>query len=265
MRRRSSPGEERLSAMPIDASQRAAAKTVGIVYPITFALVVWVNFGVVGRLIDRADPEQTVRNIVAHESLFRLGVTGNLLYGLGVFVLSAALYVILKPVSPPLALLAAGGRAIHGFTWLLVSLNLFTALRLVKDPGFARVLGDQLPALSRLYLSGFDAYYVGLAFWSLGATVGACLWLRSGYVPRALAAFGIVASAWCAACTFALFLFPEFPKVVNLWLFDTPMALFELTLSIVLFVRGLKRPAAAVAAPGAEGARSDSRSRQPFE
>ena len=94
--------------------------------------------------------------------------------------------------------------------------------------------------LARLYLSGSDQYYVGLLCWSLGATVGAYVFLKSGYVPRSVAAFGIVAGAWCAACTVALFVFPGFPKVVNLWLFDSPMVLFEIGLSVLLLVRGLR-------------------------
>jgi hypothetical protein len=39
-----------------------------------------------------------------------------------------ALYVVLKPISQNLALLAAFGRLIHSLTWLLVAINLFTAL-----------------------------------------------------------------------------------------------------------------------------------------
>lgn len=143
----------------IDDSQRVAAKIVGVVYPVSFATVVWVNFGVLGRLTAGADPAQTARNILAHEALFRVGITGNVLYCMGVFILSVALYVVLKPVNQNLALLAALGRLVHGFTWLLLTLNHFTALRLLNDPTYARAFPPaQLPALGQLYLSWFDAY-----------------------------------------------------------------------------------------------------------
>lgn len=234
----------------IDESQRAAARVVGVVFPVSFAIVVWVNFGILGQLIIGADPAQTARNVLAHETLFRVGVAGDVLYCMGVFILSAALYVVLKPVDQYLALVAALGRLVHGFTWVLVTVNLFTALRLLTDPSYARVFPpDQLPFLGRLYLSGFDSYYVGLAFWSVGAAVGAYLWFKSRYVPRALSAFGLLASAWCAACTFALFLFPEFPKTVNLWWFDMPMVLFEIALSVLLLFRGLRPFGVAVDQP----------------
>lgn len=234
----------------IEGSQRRAAKIAGLACLLSFATVTSVNFGIFERLIVDADPGQTARNILAHETLFRVGVAGDVLYCIGVLVLSTALYVVLKPVSRNLALLAVSGRLVHGLTWLMLTLNLFTALRLVTRPDYARAFPpDQLSVVARLYLSGYDHYYVGLLFWSLGATLGAYLWLKSRYVPGALAVFGILASAWCAACTFALFIFPDFPKLVNLWWFDTPMALFEIALSFLLLFRGLRQPRVVHAEP----------------
>jgi hypothetical protein len=213
----------------IDQSQRTAARIAGLAFPISFVTVVAVNFGIFARLIVSGDPAETARNILAHETLFRIGIAGDIVYCVGAVVLLAALYVILKPVSQNLALLAAFGRLVHGLTWLLVAINLFTALRLLSNPAYSRAFGpDQLPALARLYLSGVDQYYVGLLFWGLGATVGSYLWFKSNYIPRALAAFGVISSAWCAACTFVFYIFPGFSKVVNLWWFDSPMAIFEL-------------------------------------
>ncbi len=228
----------------IDDSQRKAAKIAGLAYLVSFVTVVSVNFGIFARLIVGSDPARTARNILAQETLFRVGLTGDLLYCIAVLALSAALYVVLRPVDQNLALLAISGRLVQALTWLLVTLNLFTALRLLKSPEYATVFSpNQLPLLARPYLSGFDYYYVGLVFWSLGDTVAAYLWFKSRYVPSALAVFGAVASAWCAACTFALFLLPDFPKVVNLWWFDMPMALFEIGLAFLLLVRGLRPPA----------------------
>ncbi|MGB7846331.1 MAG: DUF4386 domain-containing protein [Candidatus Acidiferrum sp.] len=225
----------------IDESQRTAAKIAGLACLISFVTVVVVNFGIFLPLTVSGNPAATARNILARETLFRIGITGDMVYCVGVGVLATALYVILKPVSQNLALLAAFGRLVHGLTWLLVTLNLFTALRLLSDTEYSSAFGpDQLPALARLYLSGFDAYYVGLLFWALAATVGSYLWFKSNYIPRALAAFGVFSSAWCVACTLAFYIFPNFPKTVNLWWFDSPMAIFELALSFWLLFRGLR-------------------------
>jgi hypothetical protein len=212
----------------IDELQRTAARVAGLAFPISFVIVVAVNFGIFARLIIRGNPAETARNILAHETLFRIGVAGDMVYCVGVVVLLTALYVILKPVSQNLALLAAFGRLVHGLTWLLVTINLFTILRLLTDADYRRAFGpDQLSALARLYLSGYDAYYVGLLFWALGAAVGSYLWFKSNYIPKALAAFGVISSAWCAVCTFVFYIFPDFSKVVSLSWFDSPMAIFE--------------------------------------
>jgi Domain of unknown function (DUF4386) len=231
----------------IDESQRTAARIAGLAFPISFVTVVAVNFGIFARLIVRGNPAETARNILAHETLFRIGIAGDMVYCVGVVVLLTVLYVILKPVSQNLALLAAFGRLVHGLTWLLATLNLFTVLRLLSDANYSRAFGpDQLPALARLYLSGSDAYYVGLLFWALGATVGSYLWFKSNYIPRALATFGVISGAWCAACTFVFYIFPDFSKAVNLWLFDSPMAIFELALSFWLLFKGLRSSGVAV-------------------
>jgi hypothetical protein len=221
--------------------ERKAARIAGLAFPISFATVVAVNFGIFARLIVHGNPAETARNILAHERLFRVGIAGDVMYCVGVVVLLTALYVILKPVDPFLALLAAVGRLIHALTWLLATLNLFTALRLLDDADYVHVLGpDQVQALARLYLSGLDAYYIGLLFWGLGATLGSYLWFKSNYIPRTFAAFGVLSSAWCAACTLVFYIFPDFPKVVNLWWFDTPMAVFEIALSFWLLFKGLR-------------------------
>ena len=225
----------------IDESQRTAARIAGLACPISFVIVVAVNFGIFARLIVRGNPAETARNILAHETLFRIGVAGNMLYCVGVVVLLTALYVVLKPVDQNLALLAAFGRLVHGLTWLLVAINLFTALRLLSGADYSRAFGpDQLPVLARLYLSGFDQYYVGLLFWALGATVGSYLWFKSNYIPKAMAAVGVISSAWCAACTFVLLIFPGFRGVVNWWWYDSPMGIFELALSFWLLFKGIR-------------------------
>jgi len=238
-----------MTTSPIDESQRKAAKVAGFTYLISFATVVAVNFGLLLPLTVSGNPAETARNIVAHERLFRIVIAGDMVYGVGVVILLTALYVILKPVSQGLALFAALGRLVHAFMWLLATVNLFTALRLLSDADYSRAFGPiQLPALARLYLNGYDAYYVGLLFWGLGATVCSYLWFKSNYIPRALAAFGVITSAWCAACTFVFYIFPHFDKIVNLWWFDTPMGIFDIVLSFWLLFKGLRPSGVAVPA-----------------
>jgi hypothetical protein len=92
------------------------------------------------------------------------------------------------------------------------TLNLFDALRLVTGAEYLRVFeAEPLQAWARLNLGArFDQYYVGLLFGALASTVCGYLWFKSRYIPRALAAFGVISSAFCVACTFVFFLhFPQ--------------------------------------------------------
>jgi hypothetical protein len=224
----------------IGESQRKAAKVAGLAYLITFATVVYVNFGIHDRLLVENHAE-TARNILAHERLFRIGIVGDLIYCAGVVVLLTALYVILKPVHRGLALLAAFWRLVWVLMWLVMTLHLFDALRLLSGPDYLRAFeAERLQALAALYLgTRFDYYYVGLLFGALASTVCGYLWFRSRYIPRALAAFGVISSAFCVACTFVFYIFPSFDKIVNLWWFDTPMGLFDIALSFWLVFKGL--------------------------
>jgi hypothetical protein len=226
----------------IGESQRKAARVAGFAYLFTLATVAFANFGIHDRLIVTGDAAATARNIMAHERLFRISIGCDLIYCAGVVVLLTALYVILKPVSQGLALLAAFWRLVYALMWVLMTLNLFYVLRILSGADYVRVFeAERVQAMARLYLgASFEQYYVGLLFYGLGSTVCSYLWFKSNYIPRALAAWGLISSAWCATCTFAFIIFPNFTKVINLWWFDTPMGIFEIATSFWLLLKGLK-------------------------
>lgn len=230
----------------IEVPAQVAARVAGLAYLITFAIVVFVNFGIHERLMVGGNGAETASKILANEGLFRVGIAGDILYCAGVVVLLAALYVILKPVNRGMALLAALWRFVWVLMWLAMTLNLFDALRLLHGADSLGALeAERIQGLAMLYLgSRFDYYYVGLLFGSLASSLCAYLWLKSDYIPRALAIFGIGSSVWCVACTLIFYVFPGFDHVVNLWWFDTPMGLFDISTSLWLLFQGLRLPAA---------------------
>ena len=231
----------------IDNSQRTAAKVAGIAGLLTMAIVVFANYGLLNPLIVPGNLAETARNIVAHEQSFRIIVICFLIYSAGVVVLLTALYVIFKPVNRGLALVGALFRLVFAMLWLLTTLNLLSALRLLGSASYLQVFeAGRLQALARLYLAAnFDDYYVGLPFFGLAATVCSYLWLKSNYIPKGLAAFGVISSAWCVICAFVFLIFPHFNKIVNDYWFDSPMAMFEMVLSFWLMFKGLRPTAVA--------------------
>ena len=159
-------------------------------------------------------------------------------------VLLTALYIVLRQISQGISLLAAILRLVGMLMWLVMTLNLFDALRLVHGAEYMHPIEtDKLQVLARLNLGArFDYYYVGLLFSSLASTLSGWLWIKSRYIPRAMALFGLISSAWCVLCTLIFYVFPNFDSSINLWLFDSPTGIFDIVLSFWLIIKGLKSP-----------------------
>src|SRR5687768_4576748 len=151
-------------ATTIDKSQRTAAKVAGWSCLLTMAIAVLANYGLLNPLIVRGNAAATAQNILAHETQFRTAATLFLTYGAGSVVFLAALYVILKPINPGLALAGALFRLAYALLWLLTSINMLGALRMLSGVSFLQGFEpDRLQILSRLQLAAnFDVYYVGL-------------------------------------------------------------------------------------------------------
>ena len=207
-------------------------------------IVIFGNYALLGPLVVPGKAAETAQNFMAHETQFRVALICFLTYSVSVVVLLAAFYVIFKPVNRLLALIGALFRLVFAMLWLLTTLNMLGALRLVGNARYLQAFeADRLQVLARLNIAAtFDDYYVGLPFFGLAATVCGCLWLKSRYIPRGLAVFGVVSSAWCVICAFVFLVFPRFDKTVNPYWFDSPMAIFELILSVWLLSKGIRTP-----------------------
>lgn len=224
-----------------DDSQSKAARVAGFTFLIAIAIVVLANYGISFQLLAPGNASDTARNILEHESLFRLNFACNLLYVFVIIVMFTALYEVLKPVNQRLALVAVFCRLVFALMWGITSLNMLGALRFLGKATYLPVFTiDQLQTLSRLHLvSSYDAYYVGLPFWGLASTICSYLLFKSRFVPRALAGFGLLSSAWSVFCAFAFIVFPRFDAVVNASWFDMPLVIFEFALGVWLLTKGL--------------------------
>jgi len=233
-----------MTTCTVDNAQRTAAKIAGVAGLVAFGLVVFGNYVLLDPLIVPRNAADTARNILAHQTQFRVALTCFIAYGIGSVVLLSALYTILAPVNRSLAFTGALFRLVFAILWLIAPLNSLAALRLLGDATYLKVFEpDRLQALARVQLAGsFDDYYVGLPFFGLAATVCAWLWLKSNYIPKGLAIFGVIASAWCVLCAFIFLIFPNFNKIVNDYIFDSPMAMFELIVSVWLLFKGIRTP-----------------------
>ena len=225
-----------------DAIQRRWARVVGFSYVFALVPAVFAEFYVLGRLVSD-NAIVTAQNIIAHERLFRLGIASNLLVFATNVLLVTALYVVLERVNRRLALVATFFRLIETTILIVAVLNDFYVLRLLSGASYlTTVNSDELAALARVSIGAHSsAYNVGLLLFGFGSPVFCYLWLRSGYIPKPLAVWGLLASAWIGICAFTFVVFPELMKVITVGYYGGPIFLFELTIGLWLLFKGVRQ------------------------
>jgi hypothetical protein len=226
----------------IEPAQHTATKVVGFLYLIQMATGIFGQSYVRDQLIVRGDATKTAQNIIGAERLFRLSIAGDLVTYTGVIVLIWAFYVLVRPVNKNLALLAAFFRLAENAVLCAATVNSLVALKLLSGAGELKAFeASQLHSLAMLVLSAQGlGMNVGFTLLGLGSTVFAYLLLKSRYVPKALAAWGIFSSLVLAAGTLAIMVFPGL-GVVGL-AYMMPMGIYEVGLGLWLLVKGIRAP-----------------------
>lgn len=232
-----------MSSAAVDASQRSAARAVGVIYLSAMAVSIVTEGYIGGRLIVARNAVETARNILAHEGLFRLGIAGSLLIAVSDATLIAALYVILRRVNEPVALCAAFLRLMGTALYAVAALNYLDVLRMLGGESYLRPVGtEQLQALARLTIASYSAGQgASFIFLGLGSTVFGYLWVKSNYVPRGLAILGVIASFLLAAGAMLFIVLPKVWSIVFPY-YMAPMLFFEVGMGGWLLVKGLREP-----------------------
>ena len=224
-----------------DAIQRRWARVVGFSYVFALAPAIFAEFYVSGRLISD-NAVATAQNIIAHDRLFRLGIASNLLVFATDALLVTSLYVVLERVNRRLALLAAFFRLMETTILVVAVLNDFYVLRLLSGASYPGGLdAAALASVARVSIGAHNsAYGVALLLFGFGSPIFCYLWLKSGYIPRPLAAFGLVASIWIGGCSFSFVVFPELNRVIGIQYYGGPIFLFELTIGLWLLFKSIR-------------------------
>ena len=138
------------------------------------------------RLIVRGDAAGTAGNIMASESLFRLGIV-DLLYNsiLSIF-LALALYQVLKVVNRNMAWLMVIFALVGAPIGMLNELNNLAVLQLLSSADYLRVFtAEQLQVLAyffvRLHSQGLN---INMIFWGLWLFPLGVLVFKSGFLPK---------------------------------------------------------------------------------
>lgn len=198
-----------------------------------------VGFIAGGPLIVANDAAATAANILANESLFRLGFAANLISGLSYVGVTVFIYYVLKPVSRSRALLAAffglAGVAIGGVGWVS---NLVPLVLLHGDQYLSAFTTSQLQAMSLFALKlQMLVFTIGMVFFGIQCILIGCLVARSTFLPRILGVLLAIGGACYVIASFANFLLPRGARLVPIIM---PVALIgEGSLGLWLLVKGV--------------------------
>ena len=156
-------------------------------------------------------------------------------------VLAYALYVVLGPVNKRLAQLALVLRLGASFVGAASLMFRVAQARLYSASATDGLFTtEQLRMLAAVIQQGANAgVTTSWMFMGAGYLLFFVLFLRSRYLPRALAGFGIFTSALLVAVAAATFVFPE--RANELKLFAVPALLTEVVTALWLLIKGLPR------------------------
>ncbi|MBW2686312.1 MAG: DUF4386 domain-containing protein [Deltaproteobacteria bacterium] len=223
-----------------EASPLVYARVAGVAYLVITIVAVLYGSLVESKLIESGNDAATATNILANESLFRVGIVLVLIIYVSVVVASWALYVILRTVHKNLALLALllrSAEAVLGAATVLIS---FVVLYVLGDNGPSSAFEpEQLQVLAGRFIdvrtAGLD---IVLIFIGLGATVFCYLLFKSRYIPKPLAAWGILTYLSMLSLALVSILFPNHPLMLANVLYGVG-ASFELVLGLWLVFKGV--------------------------
>jgi len=227
-----------------DISPQLYARIGAVLYLIIIAAGINGELFVRGSIVVSGDAAATARNLVASSALWRAGIAGDLVMHLCDVGLMLVFYVLLRPVSRNLALLAILFNLIQTAVLVANKLNLLLPLFLLGDARYLDAFTpQQLQALSYVSLRTHDyGFGFGLMFFGAECLVVGYLIFRSGYFPRALGILMQVAGACYLANSFALVVSP--PLASRLFpLILLPPFVAELSLALWLLVKGVDRTA----------------------
>jgi hypothetical protein len=199
-----------------------------------------VGFIAASPLIVANDAAATAANILANESLYRLGFAFDLISGVSYLVTTVFLYFVLKPVGRSLSLLAAffglAGVAIGGVAWVS---RLALLVVLHGDQYLSAFTTSQLQAMAMTaFKLQLQVFSIGMVFFGIQCISIGYLVARSTFLPRILGILlGLGGTSYVIA-SFANFLIPSFgPHLVP---FVFPVALIgEGSLTLWLLVKGV--------------------------
>ncbi|MFN0275320.1 MAG: DUF4386 domain-containing protein [Chitinophagales bacterium] len=220
-----------------EISLSSAAIIAGISLLIMVVAAPFAELYVFPKLIVSDNWEETTKNMIANDSLFRIGTLGYLITFICDLLVTWALYILLKPVSMSLSLLTAWCRLVYTVIALIAFTNLVTILKLLNNPeNISALEPEKLYSQVQFSITAFkNGWYFGILFFALHLGLLGFLVFKANYIPKLLGVLLIISGLGYLANGVKPFLFPN----VNI---DFAVYTFygELIFMLWLLIRGYR-------------------------
>lgn len=224
----------------LEVSPQALSRIGGWLYLVVIALGLFGEAFVRDRIFVPGDATATAANIRSMESLWRLGIAAELALLICAVALALILFVLLRPVSRQLALLATFFGLVSLAVEASITLYLVGALFPLGNAEYLKAFApNQLYALASLSVrSHGHGFGVALIFFGCSCVILGYLIFRSGYFPKTIGVLMQIAGLSYLTNSFALILAPDFanrifPAVL------IPAFVGEASLCLWLIVKGV--------------------------
>jgi hypothetical protein len=224
----------------VETSPQLYARIGGLLYLIIIVVGLFDEAFVRDRIIVSGDATATAANIRSLESLWRFGIAAEFLLLICAVALTLIFFVLLRPVSRELALLAVFFNLVSLAVEAAVQLYLVGALFPLGKAEYLRAFQpEQLYVLASLSVKSHGyGFGVALIFFGCVCLIDGYLIFRSGFLPKTIGVLMQIAGLSYLTNSFTLILAPTFadrlfPAVL------VPAFVGEASLCLWLLVKGV--------------------------
>jgi hypothetical protein len=232
--------ESVMANQTVETSPQRYARTGGALYLAIIVLGAFAEGFVTNKLVVPSDPAATAHNILVSSALWRLSVAGDLIVALCAVPLLWIEYLLLRPVSKPLVLLAVLFNVVSLAVEAISKLFLLVVMPTLGNADYLKAFEpQQLQILASLALKSHDiAFNIALIFFGCTCLVNGYLIFKSGYFPRLIGVLMQVAGlSYLIACFAALFA-PTFADLIIPAILVPPL-IGESSFCLWLLVKGV--------------------------
>jgi hypothetical protein len=174
-------------------------------------------------------------NIANNAVQMRASIVFTMITAIGIVMIGVLMYVILKEQNRNIAIVAMGLYLLEAGILAASRIPAFALLRISQESVIAGH-PDYLQALGNLFYESAEfGDWLHMLPFALGATMFYYLFYKSGFIPRALSLWGLIAASLALIGTPLVLLGYDVPMIVFL-----PNLPFELTIGVWLMVKGIR-------------------------